>query len=105
MQAPTRWAPAELNELSDVALQAAVRQAYEGRLNSGKQEAPLIAPFITNGLLCRVRETLVPIVPTGTLQTSLGYVVAALTGAPRPACAETANYIGNAADARVSHWR
>ena len=62
---------------------------------------PLLAPFISNAVLLRVREILVPAVAAGTLIRQLGYAVAALTGAPRPAGDEEAQYVGAKAANRV----
>ena len=94
-----------MNALSDEVLRSKVTIAWQP--NPGDHAAsrtPLLASFITNATLLRVRELLVDDVPAGGLTTAIGYALAALTGAPQPACADTAHHIGNAAASRITHY-
>jgi len=100
-----RWAPAELNAIDEHSLRAhviaAVQPSAEG---PSLTRLPLLAPFITNAVLFRVREILVPVVAVGALMRQMGYAVAALTGAPRPTSDEDAHAMGQKACTRVQQW-
>ena len=97
-----RWAPAELNAIDEASLRAHVLAAVQPPADDEPAaKPPLLAPFITNAVLLRVREILVPAVEAGTLLRQLGYAIAALTGAPRPTTDEEAQYVGGKAAGRV----
>ena len=101
--------PAALNAVSDETLRHHVAAVLSQPLKEQLAIAPArIAPFMTNGMLVRVREAVVNITNTEDwsgwgLVASLGRVLAALTGAPMPADFATAQHIGNAAGSRVTH--
>ena len=97
-----RWAPAELNAIDEASLRAHVLAAVQPPADDEPAaKPPLLAPFITNAVLLRVREILVPAVEAGTLLRQLGYAIAALTGAPRPPTDKEAQYVGGKAAGRV----
>lgn len=101
--AAARWAPAELNAIDEPSLRARVLAAVQPPTDDEPAtKPPLLAPFITNAVLLRVREILVPVVDAGTLIRQLGYAVAALTGAPRPTTDQEAHYVGQKATGRVT---
>jgi len=103
--AAARWAPAELNAIDEPSLRAHVLAAVQPSADdSALARTPLLAPFITNAVLFRVREILVPVVAGGTLFTQLGYAVAALTGAPRPPGDGDAHHVGQKASNRVGDY-
>lgn len=103
--AHARWAPTEMNEMSDAQLRGLLLHAWQPAPGGhAASRLPLLATFITNATLFRVRNLLVPIAPANGLTTALGYALAALTGAPQPACECTAHHIGNAASSCITNY-
>ena len=103
--AHARWAPTEMNEMSDAQLRGLLLHAWQPAPGGhAASRLPLLATFITNATLLRVRNLLVPIAPANGLTTALGYALAALTGAPQPACECTAHHIGNAASSCITNY-
>ena len=106
--APVRLALAGLNGIAEGTLSAAILATVQQPLGvEPRVRPPPLAPFMTAGVLHRVREILVGLANDERggmgLQASLARAVAALTGAP-PLAKDDLNYAGQLMDNRVTRY-